>query len=207
MRYRPKAALTPEQAMASLIRADALYLKLSTRNEIPFANEQQFQASVMSYIDKRYWPVALLCFHVPLELLRRDDYSAGLFHRLGARGGVSDIIMLVPRGVYHGMTLELKLPKRRPTETQIAFLDGARANGYASCWTDSYDTAVFLIDTYLALPARAHIRELMPAEVEVPHEHRRRRQTRKAHRSDPSPAEPAGDAPAAADGTAAASRP
>jgi hypothetical protein len=205
-RYKPLRALTPEQAKASAERADALYLSLSKRQEIPFANEQQFQSSLMEYIDRKYAAVAVLAFHVPLELLRRDEYSAGLFHRLGARGGVADLIWLLPRGVYHGLVLELKLPKRRPTESQLAFLEAARACGHASCWTDSFDTAAYLIDAYVALPARAQIAELMPHSVEKTHEHRRRRKARQADRPDSSAIEPARDARATDNGTAAGGR-
>lgn len=199
-RFKPKAALTPEQAAASYLRAEHLYVLLSKRDEIPFANEQQFQGALMTYIDRKYPAVSVSTFHVPLELLRRDDYSAGLFHRLGARAGVADIVMLIPAGAYHGLTLELKVPKRRPTESQLAFLEAARANGYAAAWTDSFDSAVFLIDTYIALPSRAQIAELMPRTLEATHEHRRRRKARETNRPDPSPAEPAADAGAVGDG-------
>jgi hypothetical protein len=205
-RFKPKAALTPEQAQASYLRAEALYVLLSSRDEIPFASEQQFQGSLMTYIDRRHPIASALTFHVPLELLRRDDYTAGLFHRLGARAGVADVVMLLPRGAYHGLTLELKVPKRRPTESQLNFLEKTRSNGYASAWTDSFDSAVYLIDAYLALPTRAQIAELMPRTLEASHEHRRRRKASQANRPDPSTTEPAADAGAVADGATPDSR-
>lgn len=132
--------------------------------------ERQMQAVVIEYIDRRYPYVGSLCFHVPLELLRREKNTAGMFHALGARAGVADVVMLVPRGIYHGFVIELKVPPRRPTDSQCIFLESARAQGFAACWCDSIDTTLKLIDVYLSLPPRAGLAELLPATQEHIHE-------------------------------------
>lgn len=208
-RFLPNAArkwVGTDAAVETALQQYQLYCDLGLGDEPIIWREKQFQASVVSYIDKKYPAIGNLCFHVPLELLRRESHTAGMFHSLGARAGVADIVMLVPRGAYHGFTLELKVAPKRPTDSQCLFLSAARAQGYAACWTDKYNTALALIDAYLALPARATLRELLtPSMEDVPDEFRRHRQPRrKAHRSGQSGIEPAEHAPAVADGTAGA---
>lgn len=182
----PKAArkwLYPQAAVECARQQALLYcnLELDTTRSPIIWRERQFQASLVSYIDKKYPAIGSLCFHVPLELLRRDDKSAGMFGALGARAGVADVVMLVPRGAYHGFVLELKIAPRRPTDAQCRFLLAAREARYAACWTDSYTTALALVDAYLALPERAQLAELHTTLEELPDEFRRKRKAQ-AHR-------------------------
>lgn len=177
LRWLPKAALKwvdGSGAISLLPRQHALYLNLGLGAEQSIVwRERQFQKLVVEYIDNQYPHVGSLCFHVPLELLRREDNTAGMFHALGARAGVADIVMLVPRGAYHGLLIELKVPPRRPTDSQVSFLEAARAQGYAACWSDSINTVLKLIDVYLTLPPRATLAELTPQPLEENHEFRR----------------------------------
>jgi len=166
-------------AVNLLPRQHALYLNLEIPNEPIRATERGMQATVMEYIDKCYPQIGPLCFHVPLELLRRETHTAGMFRALGARAGVADVVMLMPRGAYHGLLVELKIPPRRPTDTQVNFLELARAQGYAACWSDSINTVLRLIDVYLKLPPRAVLSELTPKPLEALHEYRRRTKARR----------------------------
>lgn len=175
--FLPKAAqkwVDGSAAVDLIPRQRALYLNLGIPNEQLCGTERGMQASVIEYIDKRYPAIGPLCFHVPLELLRRETHTAGMFAALGARAGVADVVMLIPRGAYHGLLIELKVPPRRPTDTQVRFLELARAQGFAACWSDSINTVLKLIDVYLKLPSRALMLELMPKPLEAPHEFRRR---------------------------------
>jgi len=179
LRWLPKAALKwvdGSGAIELLQRQHDLYLNLGLGpDDATLAyRERSMQKAVMEYVDKRYPQIGSLCFHVPLELLRRETHTAGMFHALGARAGVADVVMLVPRGAYHGLVVELKVPPRRPTDSQIHFLELARAEGYAACWCDSLNTVLRLIDVYLTLPPRASLLELIPKPMEMQHEYRRR---------------------------------
>ena len=177
--FLPKAALKwvdGSGAVDLIPRQHALYLNLGLGPEssIKTYHERAMQKAVVQYVDAAHPGIGSLCFHVPLELLRRETHTAGMFHALGARAGVADVVMLVPRGAYHGLVIELKAPPRRPTLSQVTFLEAARANGYAACWSDSLNTVLKLIDVYLTLPPRATLAELSPKPMELPHEHRRR---------------------------------
>lgn len=173
-------------AVDLLPRQHALYMNLGLGPEPGLIyRERQMQKAVVDYIDKCYPHIGPLCFHVPLELLRREEHTAGMFHALGARAGVADIVMLIPRGAYHGLLVELKVPPRRPTDSQVNFLELARGQGYAACWTDSVNTVLKLIDVYLTLPPRATLAELNPQPLEENHELRRSTKARRqAHRPD-----------------------
>ena len=164
LRYLPKAARKWVDGSGQdelLTRQHALYLNLELGPEQHIIwRERQFQALVIEYIDKCYPQIGSLCFHVPLELLRREKHTAGMFHALGARAGVADVVLLVPRGAYHGLLIELKAPPRRPTDSQCTFLEAARREGYAACWSDSINTVLKLLDAYLKLPPRATLAEL-----------------------------------------------
>ena len=183
LRWLPKAALKwvdGSGAIDLLPRQHALYMNLGLCPEPGLIyREQQMQKAVVQYIDNAYPQIGSLCFHVPLELLRRENHTAGMFHALGARAGVADVVMLVPRGCYHGLVIELKVPPRRPTETQVHFLELARAQGYAACWSDSINTVLKLIDVYLQLPPRAALAELNPQPLEENHELRRSTKARR----------------------------
>jgi len=188
LRWLPKAALKwvdGSGAVDLLPRQHALYMNLGLGPEPGLIyRERQMQKAAVEYIDKCYPQIGPLCFHVPLELLRREEHTAGMFHALGARAGVADIVMLIPRGVYHGLLVELKVPPRRPTDSQVNFLELARAQGYAACWTDSVNTVLKLIDVYLKLPPRATLAELNPQPLEENHELRRSTKARRqAHRT------------------------
>jgi|SRR6188768_61580 len=188
LRWLPKAALKwvdGSGAVDLLPRQHALYMNLGLGPEPGLIyRERQMQRAAVEYIDKCYPQIGPLCFHVPLELLRREEHTAGMFHALGARAGVADIVMLIPRGVYHGLLVELKVPPRRPTDSQVNFLELARAQGYAACWTDSVNTVLKLIDVYLKLPPRATLAELNPQPLEENHELRRSTKARRqAHRT------------------------
>jgi hypothetical protein len=184
-RELPKAArkwVDGSGAVDLIARQRALYVNLGIEPSGRLVwRERQMQALVIEYLDTRYPYIGSLCFHVPLELLRREKHTAGMFHALGARAGVADLVMLVPRGAYHGLVIELKVPPRRPTDSQCTFLEGARAQGFAACWSDSIDTVMKLIDAYLALPPRAQLFELIPPSSEHAHELGHFRKTAEAH--------------------------
>ena len=184
MRWLPKAArkwVDGSGAIELIDRQHSLYVNLGLGPESATQtyHERAMQKAVVQYVDVCHPQIGSLCFHVPLELLRRENHTAGMFHALGARAGVADVVMLVPRGAYHGLVIELKTPLRRPTETQCNFLEAARREGYAACWSDSLNTVLKIIDVYLKLPPRATLAELAPTPLEEHHELRRSTKARR----------------------------
>lgn len=107
----------------------------------------------------RWWAVAHKGFGVPEQMLfavpnggRRDVIGAAILKKEGQRNGVSDLMLAVARGKFHGLFLELKTATGRLSPAQHGFIAGATMQGYAAYTCYSYDDAVILITNYLTKP-------------------------------------------------------
>lgn len=107
----------------------------------------------------RWWGAARKGFGVPEQMLfavpnggRRDVIGASILKKEGQRNGVSDLMLAVPRGKYHGLFLELKTAKGVLSPAQNQFLADASAQGYAAYACHSFDDAVRIITLYLTKP-------------------------------------------------------
>lgn len=70
----------------------------------------------------------------------------------GVRKGVSDYLLLVPRGTFHGMALELKRVEGSGLEPeQVEFLERCRARGYHATWARGAEAAFQAVCEYLDL--------------------------------------------------------
>lgn len=78
---------------------------------------------------------------------------------MGYRAGTADLLIFEPRGVYHGLFIEMKRPniphlgikKGKPSLEQIRFLVQAALRGYAAVFCYGSDDAISMISRYLAL--------------------------------------------------------
>jgi len=79
---------------------------------------------------------------------------------MGMKKGASDLFLAIPRGVYHGLWLEVKRdkvypPSARLTDTWIAqekFILNRRARGYAAHFVFGWLHGKKLIEQYMSLP-------------------------------------------------------
>lgn len=69
----------------------------------------------------------------------------------GLKPGVPDLILDYPAGTYHGLRIEMKFGKNKPTPNQLDWLLRLRDAGYfvALCW--SADDAIKLLEKYVQL--------------------------------------------------------
>ncbi|MBK7543323.1 MAG: VRR-NUC domain-containing protein [Candidatus Competibacteraceae bacterium] len=70
----------------------------------------------------------------------------------GLTPGVSDVALLVPRGGYHGLLIELKRRDATPcrlSANQKGFIEFQRAQGYRAEWCKGWDAARNLVINYL----------------------------------------------------------
>lgn len=100
------------------------------------------------------WPELRWLHHVPNGGLRSKAVAARL-KAAGVKPGVPDVCLPVPRGGYHGLYIELKVGKNRPTEHQRAWLDHLQEAGYcaAVCW--GWEAAKGQIEWYLQQKSQA----------------------------------------------------
>ena len=70
----------------------------------------------------------------------------------GVRAGVPDVCLPVARGGYHGLYIEMKDGKKRPSEAQMWWLAMLENEGYRAEVAHSCDDAQAVILDYLSLP-------------------------------------------------------
>ncbi len=94
------------------------------------------------------YPELKLLYHVPNGGSRNKIEAANL-KKQGVKKGVPDLCLPVPRGSYHGLYIELKAKKNKPTQEQENWLAALDAQGYktAVCW--GWETASQVITEYL----------------------------------------------------------
>jgi hypothetical protein len=115
-------------------------------------SEHQIQAAYFEWWDlfaKQCRIPVQLCFAVPNGGLRKKGV-AGKLKAEGVRAGTSDVFLLVPKGPFHGLVMEFKSRKGRPTTEQLAFLTEVRRLDYNGVFVYSIDEAIRVTTVYLA---------------------------------------------------------
>ena len=94
--------------------------------------------------------------HAELALLfaipnggHRHKAVAGKLRAEGVRRGVPDICLPVARGEHHGLYVEMKWGKNRPTAPQLRWLKCLRDQGYQTAVCYGFDEARETIIEYL----------------------------------------------------------
>ena len=82
---------------------------------------------------------------------RRDKAEAAHLKKQGVKPGVPDLCLPVPRGGFHGLYIEMKAGKNKPTESQKRWINGLKFNGYAVAVCYSAAAARQIIIEYLQL--------------------------------------------------------
>ena len=81
-------------------------------------------------------PELALLFHPPNGGFRHIT-TARRMKALGVKASVLDVCLPVPRGGYHGLWIEMKWGKNKPTKKQWGWIDALREQGYyvLVCWS------------------------------------------------------------------------
>lgn len=94
------------------------------------------------------YPELALLYHVP-NGGKRNAAEAAHLKRLGVKAGVPDLCLPVARGKFHGLYIELKARKNKPTDAQRSWIDALDAQGYAAFVCYGAEAAKNLIERYL----------------------------------------------------------
>jgi hypothetical protein len=111
------------------------------------SGEQQALFQWIEY-NKSRLPELALAYHVP-NGGKRNLREAARLKKEGVHAGVPDICLSVARNGYHGMYIELKADKGKPTENQIEWMDRLRKQGYFVALCHGWESAVESIERYL----------------------------------------------------------
>lgn len=71
--------------------------------------------------------------------------------RQGVKRGISDMMVPIPKGKYHGLFIELKVGRNKPTPEQIEFILHANKYNYYAEVCYGHEEAIELIKKYLSL--------------------------------------------------------
>lgn len=101
-------------------------------------------------VSKNYYPELRLLYHIP-NGGSRNELEAVNLKKQGVRAGVPDLCLPVARGGYHGLYIEMKAGKNKPTEKQLEWIEALRDEGYAVsiCW--GFEAARQELEKYLKL--------------------------------------------------------
>ena len=95
-----------------------------------------------------WWRIAHKAFGLPERALlaipnggHRHPAVAAKLKAEGVRKGIADLCMPVSRGGFHGLWIEMKYSKNKPTPEQAEFIHWQREEGYKCVvcydWTDA----------------------------------------------------------------------
>lgn len=115
-----------------------------------YCSEESEQESLFLWaaIKERVYPSIGLMYHCP-NGGRRDLKTAVALKRSGVKAGVPDICLPVARGKYHGLYIELKVGRNKPTEKQCEYLDALRREGFFAALCYGWRPASEIIENYL----------------------------------------------------------
>lgn len=94
------------------------------------------------------YPDLDLLYHIPNGGSRNKMEAANL-KRQGVRAGVPDLCLPVARGEYHGLYIELKAGKNKPTEKQKEWLENLTKQGYKTAVAYSCEAAADILLKYV----------------------------------------------------------
>lgn len=117
------------------------------------SNEGKIQAECFTWFWNDYPQYRRLLFHIPNENDRSDSniIQGAIRKSLGVVAGVSDLILLVPRGLYHGLCIEMKDEKGTQKPAQKEWQTLVEAQGYKYCLCRSLAQFKNVISDYLNL--------------------------------------------------------
>lgn len=116
----------------------------------PDDEEHRIQCACVNWFRLQYPTHATALFAVP-NGGRRDRVSGAKLKAEGVLPGVSDLILLLPRGRYHGLLIEMKTESGKQSQAQRDWQRDMVHRGYRYIVCHSFDEFREAIDDYLLL--------------------------------------------------------
>lgn len=98
------------------------------------------------------YPDLRLLFHVPNGGLR-SKATARRMKAMGVKAGVPDLCLPVARGGYHGLAIEMKVGRNKPTAAQRWWITELGRQGYKVAVCYGAEEAMALLVGYLGEPS------------------------------------------------------
>lgn len=120
------------------------------RHNVQHEGEEQAALFDWAYLQRNTYPELDLLFHIPNGGSRNRLEAANL-KRQGVKAGVPDLCLPVARGGFHGLYIEMKYEKNKPTENQNEWMNALQNQGYAVAVCYSWEQASKVITDYFKL--------------------------------------------------------
>lgn len=111
-------------------------------------DESNLQIACVRWFRLQFPSIAPLLFSVP-NGGRRDAVTGAILKAEGAVAGVSDLLLLLPSGVHHGLCIEMKTAKGKQSDAQKEWQKAVEAVGYKYAVVRSFAQFADLIDDYI----------------------------------------------------------
>ena len=98
------------------------------------------------------FPELALLHHIKNETAYSDAKQIAIDKASGVKKGVPDLSLPCPHGGFHGLYIELKTPKGKPSKEQLWWIDKLSEHGYCACICYGYQEAIKCVAKYLSLP-------------------------------------------------------
>lgn len=116
----------------------------------PDDEEHRIQCACVNWFRLQYPTHASALFAVP-NGGRRDRVSGAKLKAEGVLPGVSDLILLVARGDYHALLIEMKTSKGKQSPAQKVWQREMESRGYRYIVCHSFDEFMEEVNDYLLL--------------------------------------------------------
>ena len=87
----------------------------------------------------------------------RNFLEAINLKRQGLKKGISDMCLPLPKGKYHGLFIELKVGRNKPSPEQLEFISYVNSNDYFARVCYGHEEAISLIENYLNLKPKQEL--------------------------------------------------
>jgi len=114
-----------------------------------YHEESQIQIACVRWFYYQHRDLEGLLFAVP-NGGRRGKVEAGIMKAEGVYAGVADLLLLVPRGPFHGLAIEMKTAKGRLSDSQKEWAKKVLKQGYEYVVCRSVDDFIEQVEYYLS---------------------------------------------------------
>ena len=113
-------------------------------------HEENEQITVFKWaaMQQKVYPELALLHHVP-NGGQRNKVTAARLKAAGVKSGVPDICLPVPKDEFHGLYIELKYGKNKPSENQKKWIEQLNKQGYKAKVCYGAEEAIAVIKEYL----------------------------------------------------------
>jgi len=113
-------------------------------------SEHQIQSLFFKLVSlhERTYPMLKIMFAVP-NAAKRSMSLAAMLKAEGMRSGVPDVVFPYYNGKYHGLALEFKSAKGKPTENQLLWMTNLQEYGWDCFIVNDADEAWKIVLDYI----------------------------------------------------------